>query len=111
MPVDAPPPRRPADRPLCHDMHYIGRKVAERPTYPRPGCDRQPDLAIAGHGHIEELVRRYHRHLMPPLLKLGDGRLQRAHNTVYLRHPRVGRDRNPHAATTEAGAAATSPLT
>ena len=98
MILQAPAPRREAQRSFGRDVDRLRGEGTDAPADRAPSCEGQADFAIGRAGDRAEQVWRDHAHLMPLGAKFADRRLQCPDDAVDLRRPGVGDDQDSHAA-------------
>ena len=104
----APTSACPAERTFSGDMYRIGCKLIHQPIE-LPWRHRQSNFSITGAGYGVETIRAYHFHDVPLGAEHLHHLLESAHDTVDLRHPSIGDERNLHVVASTKSATAAAP--
>ena len=87
-----------ADRPFCRNVDMIGLQGVDAPRHGAPGSERQLDVGVGRQGNGAKALRRQEIDLRALPARGGRHLLERMHDAVDLRAPRVGGDENAHQA-------------
>jgi len=92
--LEADGARAEAHRALGRDMHRVRREFADELLEALARKDREANLGIGGKRHAEAALRRRIAHLVAHRRQLLAEQLQRRHDTVDLRLPGIGDDKD-----------------